>query len=409
MDFPRRRVFARLTRVEQIGDSGLARLSLEFDTVNSERGDAAAKWIQSASSAEDENFGLLRVVTTARRFEDLVNAPPQLWHWYELELTPDHRDGGLLSWFAQLTPSGYTARSRGRTRLGRRLVAPDEASPLGAFPLGAAVTPQPTLPAALASTCAPANGAHPLAAYDVLSLVPQASAVIVHDVGQASFCTLTNEAGEALLHFDVGAPTAFNRHTAPPGPIRFQVGTPPPVVLSHWDWDHLGAVFLIDHLNSAPWIVPDQGLGPGAARLAARLARQGCLHLWPGGVTRFSFGQIGECLGTGRNDSGLAALVELSKGRNVLLTGDAGYDSIPGKLTGSGVDALVATHHGARPRSIADHPPVPRAPDPAYVISYGRRNVYRHPHRAALRSHRSWGAAIVTAGRRGAPRGDRRL
>jgi hypothetical protein len=52
-----------------------------------------------------------------------------------------------------------------------------------------------------------------------------------------------------------------------------------PVVLSHWDWDHLHFALRPEgrYLKDSKWIVPIQKLGPGAARFANEHSKSGRL------------------------------------------------------------------------------------------------------------------------------------
>lgn len=96
-----------------------------------------------------------------------------------------------------------------------------------------------------------------------------------------------------------------------------------------------------------------------------------------------------------------------------MLTGDADYQCFPPGCAALGpVTHLIATHHGARFKSSAPQIPPPTMPGCTMVVSYGTRNVYRHPHIEALQVHATagWNRWISTAVRRGFDaRGDRWL
>jgi beta-lactamase superfamily II metal-dependent hydrolase len=153
-------------------------------------------------------------------------------------------------------------------------------------------------------------------------------------------------------------------------------------------------------------------LGPGAARLARKLAAKGNLLVWPANTRRqFRFGEVSQSQGPpgDLNDTGLTALVALVSGRRSLLTGDADYTYLR-HAHARHVHHLVATHHGARFQTSVALIPAPRNANSKLLISYGTRNVYRHPHPEALRKYlrAGWTSRITTAGRRGiARRGDR--
>lgn len=301
--FPEGRFFARLSRAERLGDGPSARSSLEFDVVEVEDPMKVSGWIGTRGA--EERFGLVRMVTTTARFMDLVGEAPVEGRWYELRLASNVLGSGPWTWFARLEEGGYTSLAGGSFLDGEPLASPDDGDlPPGPRSLGAAANSRRQLPSTIASACrvptsSAGGGPDPLA---ILGAVGQAATVCVRDVGQASFVTLKSAIGECLLHFDVGSPVAFNRHTLPPRPgwpLRDpRSGQVAPVILSHWDWDHLHAALQVPALCQRPWIVPDQPLGPGAARLAHTLAASGMLAMWPGGIGTFAWGVLAGCTGT---------------------------------------------------------------------------------------------------------------
>jgi hypothetical protein len=303
------------------------------------------------------------------------------------------------------------------TTRAQRLATPEDDEPLLPRPrsLGAARSPTATLPQHVARICRlPATAiTSNMAVATLLKAIEVPASVVVRDVGQANFISLLDKNGTTLLHFDVGFPVSFNRHTFPKN-FAFITKESPIVALSHWDWDHLHGAFGLPHLLDCKWIVPSQRLGPGAARLAIILANKNNLFVWPSSFRRrFHFGWIMECNGApgDQNDTGLSLHSKLKSGRSVLLTGDADYQFLPPACAGS-VTHLVATHHGARFKSPSGAVPQPTSPASELVLSYGTRNVYQHPHVEALRVHKAagWKGWISTAGRKGiAPRGDRTL
>jgi hypothetical protein len=407
-EFPKRTVFARLSRIEQIGAGPRARSVFEFDTVSAEQGERASDWIKAAHSAHNQHFGLLRLTTTLRVFSefanDLVEAQPGFW--YYLKLDPNRSSNGLRAWFAGLTANGFTEQSRGRVASATRLISSIDPAPRPSS-LGAAAVPAPTLPQAIALLCRMPQRRSRVGVQEILSRVIPADEVLVHDVGQGSFVTLLRQ-GRPCLHFDVGGPTAFNSTGARRAPFSVDLSPRIPIVLSHWHWDHFHAALQIESLRRCRWIVPDQVVGPGAARLAIGLANARRLHVWTGGTASFRVGDIGQCAAVGRNGTGLAMRAHLVDGRNILLAGDADYDSLPFGI--AKIDGLIATHHGGRQHSPLATPPAPNSSS-SYVISYGASNIYGHPHDEALLLHRrnGWLDPVRTAYFDGARRGDRRL
>ncbi|WP_244748707.1 metallo-hydrolase/oxidoreductase [Methylobacterium indicum] len=399
-----------------MSDRPYGRVSFEFDAIDADITDAVGPQIRELFQ-EDETkpFALLRIMTTTARFLEVAGVIPNPGDWFFLEIEPRGRRPGLMTWHAQLGPAGYTSHSRGLTVRASRLPSEDD-GPRRPRSLGAAVAPRATLPQHIDQISRlPSAAASSAAVRAVLAGVAPPAAVVVRDVGQASFASLVDIQGKALIHFDVGFPISFNRHTSP----RNFASDPterPLVVLSHWDWDHLHAAFALPHLRDCGWIVPRQRIGPGAARLAAILAAKGNLLVWQtGSIVAFPGGSLMDCAAPGgsQNDTGLALHIRLASGNTALLTGDADYQCLPPGCVALGpVTHLIATHHGARFKSLAPQVPVPTMPGCTMVVSYGTRNVYRHPHIEALRVHATagWKNWVSTAGRRGfGARGDRWL
>ena len=72
---------------------------------------------------------------------------------------------------------------------------------------------------------------------NVLDRVRRADAVAIYDVGQGACAALLAPPWPSL-YFDFGGGALANLRTFPPGLRRFCMTGDPPVVLSHWDWDH---------------------------------------------------------------------------------------------------------------------------------------------------------------------------
>ncbi len=404
-----------MTRVDALSVNPYRRASFEVDTIGADTADAAGAQIGDLfQEARTKPFALLRIVTTPSRFREFAGDVPTPGDWFFLEIEPRGLRPGLMTWHAQLGPTGYSSHSRGATIQARRLTSEDD-EPRRPRSLGAAVAPRAVLPQHVGQISQlPSAAASGAAIHALLGKVAVSAAVVVRDVGQASFTSLVDSQGQALIHFDVGFPISFNKHTFPKA-FKSDPTERPLVVLSHWDWDHLHAAFALRHLLECKWITPNQAIGQGAARLALILAGKGNLLVWPTGPgATFPGGTLTACTGTtNSNDSGLALHVTLASGRTALLTGDADYQCLPATIAALGsVSHLIATHHGARFHSAVAQIPAPGAPGTPMEISYGTGNVYRHPHPEALQAHAAagWHQWIATAGQKGGPtRGDRRL
>lgn len=414
-EFPRRSLYARVSRVDSLSTSSQRRASYEFDCIDADYVDGAGPQLLDGFHADHTKpFALLRVVTTPARFGQFAGATPAPADWFYLEIEPG--GSGLPAWHAQLQGNGYSVHSRGVLTYARRLDAPDELTgPRSRHQsLGASVAPRLVLPPPLAGACMPlTNPTSGAKISTILKSVPQAATVLVRDVGQANFVSLCDDLGRPVLHFDVGLPISFNSHTRP-SKFNIDPNVRPPIILSHWDWDHLHGALEFPHLLDCPWIVPDQRLGPGAARLARILGEKGNLLVRPTNAPiRFPFGELVRSGGPvgDLNDSGLTVLAILTSGRSALLTGDADYAHLMHSNAGR-IDHLIATHHGARFNSSQRSVPRPNRRGGTLVISYGYRNVYRHPHKEALAKHAKsgWRSHVTTAGRKGiALRGDRAI
>ena len=414
-EFPSRRLYSRVTRVEALSTKLHRRISIEFDAIDADIVDDAGHDLRDLFKGKSTKpFALLRTVTTPSRFNAFSGSIPEMGDWYYLEIGQGV-GSGLPTWHAQLGENGYVTHSRGNTEFAQRLPSPDEEPPTVPRSVGAAAVRPPTLPSSVAELCRIPSGAI-TSKYQVTKLLKSVgipTAVVIRDVGQASFATFSDGTGKSLLHFDVGIPISFNKHTFPKQ-FSYDASETPIIVLSHWDWDHLHGAHLFPHLCNCKWVVPDQHFGPGAARLAIKLAGAGNLYVWPATLqSQFPFGRVGKCGGSAGNpnDTGLALRSRLKSSRSVLLTGDADYQALP-ILFRMPVAHLVATHHGARFHAADQLVPRPTSSASTLVLSFGSRNCYRHPNADALKvySKIGWLNQLSTAGIKGHYiRGDRSL
>jgi hypothetical protein len=224
----------------------------------------------------------------------------------------------------------------------------------------------------------------------------------VRDVGQANFVTLSDERDDEIVHFDAGWPISFNGRTAPRG--KSILANSSPVILSHWDFDHLLGFYRFPFLRDNVWLAPVQPLGPGKARIAYQLADRKRLLGWSGGTLSVGTITLYDCNGPqGLNDTGFSLMIVLKSGKRALLVGDASYDSVPTSSMDR-FDFLVLTHHGALFTGAA-----PRARREASgIISVGHGNVYKHPRDEAVALHATSGWTIsATAAIFEPRRGDR--
>ena len=89
------------------------------------------------------------------------------------------------------------------------------------------------------------EGAAPTDIEEVISRTEPVDAVAVYDVGQGAATALLSR-GVPTLYFDFGGSALGNWRSFPEPLNQFCMTANPPVVLSHWDWDHWSSA-LRDH------------------------------------------------------------------------------------------------------------------------------------------------------------------
>jgi hypothetical protein len=241
----------------------------------------------------------------------------------------------------------------------------------------------------------------------VLAGLPEPDAVAVYDVGQGG-CNAALAAGFVRLYFDIGGGVNANRETFPQALQGFCFSQAPPVVLSHWDWDHWSSANRDPRAQAQTWIVPRQGaakgLGPVHRTFLARLLQRGRVLVWPQGLPSLRVGayELLACTGRTRNDGGLALALRRTvdgTARRMLLPGDCRYDHVPTAADGQ-LTSLVAAHHGGRTKSTLIPQP-DGCTEGRLVYSYGRYNQDRHPFDSVRNDHTTahWYPALETAAR----------
>jgi len=404
--FPNRRLIAFVSRAEKIGEGERGRTSFEFDALDEGAADQDVnKLLESDDTAP---FASVRILTTANRFAKLFETTPAIGDWYELLIQPDKPSTGprLTAWHAQLSEAGYVNHSRGYAVAARFLFNGAGAVPgeLGAgvdngMARGRRVAKATKFPAAAIASRKTISS--------VLKNVPAPNRVVVHDVGQAAFVSFTESSGKPIMHYDVGWPISYNRHTALQKKIIRCDSAP--VILSHWDWDHMHGYYRFPQVRSSKWITPVQKFGPGASRVATKLHAVGQLIGFKGGLMTFAWGLIGLAEGApgDMNQTGLVVRLQLANGHLGLLVGDADYKKVPWPMLRKRLSFLIFTHHGAD--FVGTVPAGPNRNNSS-VISYGKRNTYRHPKRSAVLRHQAKGwSPARTAAYGNIKRGDRTI
>lgn len=403
-------LIARLVRAEALINEDLVlekanRVSFEFDTIDARMSpDDAVGTIYD--KRDRSRLALLKILTTADHFAYLSNVGEVFdGQWFHITLLPRGKKSGPFAWASSLGDEGYEENVPLVLDQIRFLFSEGE-SPLA--PVGAAVAEERALAQIIAEACkfpACAIGKSSLAGSLLCSLSTPHS-IVVRDVGQASFCSAIDQDGNELFHLDAGWPISYNMKTVSIKPsLTIQDA---PVILSHWDWDHLHGYHAIAGLRGSIWVAPVQRLGPGAKLVAENLAKNNRLL----GVSSANVSagpiRLGRCKGKVGvlNQTGLCIQTTLQSGKMVLFMGDADYDLVrlrPAALP----DYIIATHHGAK---FGGAVVSPNSGHGRCVISVGKGNGYGHPSEEAIRRHQSAGWSMsFTSERNHVSRGSRYL
>lgn len=303
--------------------------------------------------------------------------------WYHLELGPPDTAAGVQQFhnlFQDPTERGV---------ISTRPVRPNEAERLNKMAGWPAVSE--TDPTEIA---------------EVLRRVNHFDTVAIYDVGQGAATALLSN-GVPKLYFDLGGSVIGNWGSFPRPLKKFCFTNEPPIVLSHWDWDHWSSAVRDQEALERAWILPIQSeagaLGPVHSRFLAKLKTKAeKICWWPDRILRFHDGQAGYTLfrATGspknRNESGLALRLCGHNG-DVLLPGDASCANVCQHRWV--FDHLMVPHHGGKTdlRRI----PKPRCPTTSHLVySFGTGNIYHHPISATDSAFRAvWGKAVCTSDR----------
>jgi hypothetical protein len=387
-EFPTRGLITFVTRAERVGPRPYGRTSFEFDGIDA---DVSDDDLERSIASPDivKPFASVRAVTTERCFRKKFGFVPQEGDWVELKIRPRFWDNETIAFHAQLTPDGYVQHSRGVLEDARLLFGRDE-EPKAPKPVGASVAPLLQKAAKVAQLCQFPSGAigQLTKARKILQGLSTVKEVQVRDVGQASFASFLDARGKVLGHFDAGWPISYNAHTAPAAAPAI-TGTAP-VILSHWDWDHLHGYYRCKALQSVQWLTPVQTMGPGASKIATQLHAKGLLIGYSGAaVLTVGNATLLQCTGPARlNDNGLSIALTLASQMTALLVGDAGYDTLGTWPIGKTFDYLVVTHHGA---DFTGTVPATRPTANRGIISVGYKNIYKHPRASAIKLHTTAG------------------
>ncbi|WP_374628799.1 hypothetical protein [Pannonibacter indicus] len=283
----------------------------------------------------------------------------------------------------------------------------------------------------------------PIARIDLAKLIKMLMAIQprevgVMDTGQAS-CNLIYDAnGIPQIYVDAGLPMFPNFASMPPANALGNVeiinpgpclANNPPGILTHFHWDHysmLGMSANAAALRNRDWIFPPQVAGPFLAGVILGIngSPNGQVHIFPAGLGVLPGGYVNiiQCVpGAGvapgdLNNTGLAVIVHLDipNNRDMLLPGDAAFQSIPGLGGFGGLRWMTATHHGSATNLVPPPAPLAAPPIPApYAANQGRLaysygvnggvpggvHCYGHPNPAAVAAYpvAGWGNFLNVA------------
>ncbi len=240
-----------------------------------------------------------------------------------------------------------------------------------------------------------------------LSLYMLGGNVIAYNVGQGNLTAICGYDNAPVVYVDLGGGCYRNAFTYP-NLLRICISYMPPVILTHWDMDHIWTAHKSHQLfKGFTWIVPRQPLNVTQRKFLKRLQQNGnTILVYPSVMTRIDtpICTIVKCTGpaTDKNESGLAVYTDLlrieDESLKVLLPGDASYTNISHlNDTDLAIGGLIATHHGAEFQ--VHNTPVPPANSLNRIIySNGVGNSYRHPKINAVNAHQGagWNNSLST-------------
>ncbi len=216
---------------------------------------------------------------------------------------------------------------------------------------------------------------------------------VVYDVGQGNAIGLCEPGGSVGAYFDFGGGVNANAGTFPAGLTHFCFTQQPPIILSHWDFDHWSSANRDRRALHMTWIAPRQSVGPTQIALMTAIRARGTLLLLPPGFPPQRYGQLylELCTGRGRNHSGIALTLsedDTGGGNLMLFPGDARYTfipSFPNPPTAKYLSVAVPHHGGDMHNRIV--PGCPLLPPSRLVYSYGAGNTFGHPRPITRNDH----------------------
>lgn len=260
---PPRPVYARVDQIEPVDDADDAPSLALLDCID-------AHWLDNhtdhANHLSDPGFSEAdRWISVIAISSDQLGAgakdDDQVTEWYRLELS--NPDGGDVA--EQFHNLFQDPTERGVIDV--RPVIPSESEMLNELAgwRGIEESPRPDIE-------------------EILNGIAPVDAVAIYDVGQGAATALLSH-GVPVLYFDLGGSAIGNWRSFPESLRQFCMTAKPPVVLSHWDWDHWSSALRDLRSLERPWILPIQDgsgdLGAVHSRFLAMLRAYGAnIHWW---------------------------------------------------------------------------------------------------------------------------------
>lgn len=112
---------------------------------------------------------------------------------------------------------------------------------------------------------------------------PHQPLVGVLNVGQGNLNALYDDNGRVLAYYDFGSPVHNHIGTAPAPMFAPCLHDDPIIIISHWDYDHIGMARRHPNARYMRWVVPQQRMGAVSARgVYASILANGLVYIWPG-------------------------------------------------------------------------------------------------------------------------------
>jgi hypothetical protein len=249
-----------------------------------------------------------------------------------------------------------------------------------------------------------------------LDKVKKYTKVMIADVGAANWniislskedlCDICTHYECSYVHFDFGYPLNFHRNSLcqeaqnlplPSG--RFLDHLKGPVILSHWDLDHMLLIEKISWASDVKWLAPKMTAGPKHLNLISPILKNNNLRLYESKKSRHKIGPLEFIRGEGKdkNDSGINLIVHGGNKEKTLLVSDCHYKYIS-QIKGEKFDFITVSHHGSKKSITKNTIPSPKSRHSIAGVSGSLPNEYSHPSLQSISAHENAGWIIKSVG-----------